>query len=66
MLYVVEALAGAAGLYRLDPRATSPTPELVVSAPSLVGVAFSPLGGMALASNDTIWMLDVTLTGGRA
>jgi sugar lactone lactonase YvrE len=65
MLYVVEALAGAAGLYRLDPRATSPTPELIVSAPSLVGVAFSPLGGMALASNDTIWMLDVDLRGGR-
>jgi sugar lactone lactonase YvrE len=61
-LYVVEALAGASGLYRLDPHETSPVPELVLSARALVGVALSPTGGMALASNDTIWMLDVPLT----
>ena len=61
MLYVAEALAGASGLYRVDVRAGSPTPELVVSAPMLVGVAMDPEGGLLLASNDTIWRLDVGL-----
>jgi sugar lactone lactonase YvrE len=60
-LYVVEALAGAAGLYRLDPAAKSPVPELIVSAPSLIGVAFEPGGGLVLASADTIWRLDCPL-----
>jgi sugar lactone lactonase YvrE len=51
-LYVVEALAGVAGLYRVDGRST---PELVLSAPSLVGVAFDPTGGLVVASNETAW-----------
>lgn len=58
-LYVVEALAGASGLYRLNPTEESPTPELVLSAPSLVGVAFDPLGGLILVSSDTVWRLDL-------
>jgi len=58
-LYVVEALAGAAGLYRVD--LTKPEPELIVSAPVLIGLAFDPLGGLVLASSDTIWRLDVPL-----
>jgi sugar lactone lactonase YvrE len=61
-LYVVDALAGGAGLYRLDVTRDRPEPELVATAPSLVGVAFDPLGGMVLASNDTIWRLDVEVT----
>jgi len=60
-LYVVDALAGAAGLYRLDPSATQPVPELIVTAPSLVGVAFDPAGGLILASADTVWRLDCPL-----
>ena len=58
-LYVVEALAGAAGLYRFD--VTRPEPELVVAAPVLIGLAFDPQGGLVLASSDTIWKLDVPL-----
>ena len=58
-LYVVEALAGAAGLYRLDP--SKPEPELVVAAPTLIGLALDPQGGLVLASSDTIWKLDVPL-----
>ena len=38
-----------------------PKPELVLSAPMLVGVAFDPRGGLILASNDTVWKLDVDL-----
>jgi streptogramin lyase len=58
-LYVVDALAGATGLYRMDLTRPGVEPELVLAAPALIGVAFDPRGGIALASNDTIWRLDV-------
>jgi sugar lactone lactonase YvrE len=61
MLYVADALAGASGLYRVDVSAGRAVPELVVSAGMLVGVAVDPEGGLVLASNDTIWRLDVDL-----
>jgi sugar lactone lactonase YvrE len=61
-LYVVDALAGAAGLYRVAAGASPPTAELVLTAPALVGVAFDPEGGLIVASNDTAWRLDVPLT----
>jgi sugar lactone lactonase YvrE len=60
-LYVADALAGSAGLYRLDLRRTPVSAELVLTAPSLVGVAFDPAGGVVLASNDTIWRIDSEL-----
>jgi sugar lactone lactonase YvrE len=60
-LFVVEALAGASGLYRV-PRQGAPgdpgdpvEPELVLSGPDLVGVAFDPRGGLVVASNDTAY-----------
>ncbi len=62
MLHVVDALAGAAGLYRLDVRLPSPTPEFVVAAASLIGVAFDPRGGTVLCANDSVWRLDGMLT----
>ena len=61
-LYVVDALAGSAGLYRLDVSRANAQPELVVAAPALVGVAFDPQGGLLLASSDTVWRLDCALT----
>ncbi|MCC7009891.1 MAG: gluconolaconase [Acidobacteria bacterium] len=57
-LYVVDAVAGASGLYRVNVQTPRPEPALVLSAPGLVGVAFDPEGGVALASNDTLWRLD--------
>jgi sugar lactone lactonase YvrE len=54
MLHVVEALAGASGLYRVPPDAA---PELVLSGPALVGVAFDAAGHLAVASNDTAYRL---------
>jgi len=60
-LYVADALAGSAGLYRVDVSAAAPLPELVLTAPALIGVAFDPDGGVVLASNDTVWRLDVGL-----
>jgi sugar lactone lactonase YvrE len=52
-LHVIDALAGASGLYRfadLDGR-----PELVVAGSSLIGVAFGPAGEMVVASNETAY-----------
>jgi len=60
-LYVVDALAGAAGLYKVNVTRERPVPELVLSSPALVGVAFDPAGGVVLASNDTLWRLEVGL-----
>ena len=57
VLFIADALAGGAGLYRVDVREAAPVPELVIAAPHLVGVAFDPRGGMLLASHDTIWRI---------
>jgi sugar lactone lactonase YvrE len=58
VLYVVDALAGSAGLYRVNVTDATPNPELVLTAPALVGLAFDPLGGLVVASSDTVWRLD--------
>jgi sugar lactone lactonase YvrE len=55
-LYVVEALAGWSGLFRLR---VDGKPELVVAGQGLVGVAFDPTGGLVVASNDTAYRLNV-------
>jgi len=53
-LHVVEALAGMSGVYRLP---VGGTPELVLSGPGLVGLAFDPRGGLVVCSNDTAYRL---------
>lgn len=53
-LHVVEALAGSSGLYRVPQQGE---PELVLSGPGLVGVAFNPRGDIVVASNDTAYRL---------
>jgi sugar lactone lactonase YvrE len=53
-LYVVEALAGSSGVYRLD---GSGNPELVLSGPGLVGIAFDAHGGLVVCSNSTAYRL---------
>jgi sugar lactone lactonase YvrE len=55
-LFVVEALAGASGLYRV---AAGKDPELVLAGPALVGVAFDPTGNIVVASNETAYRLPV-------
>jgi len=62
-LYVVDAVAGGAGLYRVRDGAPR---ELVVAAAALVGVAIDPRGGLVVASNDTIYRLDNGLRPWRA
>jgi sugar lactone lactonase YvrE len=53
-LFVVEALAGSSGVYRLSPQGDA---ELVLSGPGLVGIAFDPRGGLVVCSNDTAYRL---------
>jgi sugar lactone lactonase YvrE len=53
-LHVVEALAGVSGLYRIP---ATGDPELVLTGPGLVGVAFDPRGGAVVTSNDTAFRL---------
>jgi sugar lactone lactonase YvrE len=56
VLHVVEALAGASGIYRIRSDGTA---EQVLAAPSLVGVAIDPVHGIALSSNDSLYRLPV-------
>ena len=51
-LYVVEALAGASGLYR---QRAGEAPELLLAAPGLIGLAFDPRGGAVVCSSDTAY-----------
>ncbi|HMB80478.1 MAG TPA: IPT/TIG domain-containing protein [Vicinamibacterales bacterium] len=53
-LHVVEALAGSSGLYRLP---ASGPPELILSGPGLVGVAFDAGGTLVVSSNETAYRL---------
>jgi sugar lactone lactonase YvrE len=53
-LFVVEALAGSSGLYRVLPGGTS---ALVLAGPGLVGVAFDADGTLVVASNETAYRL---------
>jgi sugar lactone lactonase YvrE len=57
-LYVIEALAGSNGLYRVRPDGGA---ELVVAGTALVGVALDPNGGLVVTSNDTAYKLDVAI-----
>jgi sugar lactone lactonase YvrE len=52
--YVVDALAGASGLYRLG----GGSPELTAAGATLVGVAFGPRGELVIASNETAYRFD--------
>lgn len=57
-LLVVDAVAGGAGVYRV--REGQPR-EWLLAAPSLVGLALDPSGGLVVSSNDTAYRLDVPL-----
>jgi streptogramin lyase len=57
-LFVVEALAGASGLYTFRPDAP---PQLVLAGPGLVGIAFDDHGQMVVASNETVYRLTRSL-----
>lgn len=52
-LHVVDALAGASGVYRFTDYGAPP--ELVVAGGTLVGLAFGPRGELVVSSNDTAY-----------
>ena len=53
-LYVVEALAGSSGLFRVD---AAGQPQLVLAGPSMIGLAFDRRGGLIVCSSDTAYRL---------
>jgi len=53
-LYVIEALAGASGVYRIP---SGGAPELVVAGSKLVGLAFDEGHDMILCSSDTAYRI---------
>ena len=53
-LFVVEALAGASGLYRFTPDGDA---ELVLAGAGLIGAAFDRSGGLVVCSSDTAYRL---------
>ena len=55
-LHVVDALAGASGLYRFAD--VDAAPELVASGTGLIGVAFGPAGEVVVSSNDTAYRFE--------
>ncbi len=61
-LYVVDALAGASALYRV--RLDAPEErELMLAGGPLIGLAFDPHGGIALAAAETVYRLSVGIRG---
>jgi sugar lactone lactonase YvrE len=60
-LYVVDALAGASGVYRF--RGTPSDRELMMSGGPLIGLAFDPHGGVAVATGDSVYRLAVGIRG---
>jgi len=56
VLHVIDALAGACGLYRLSD--LDGEPQLVASGSGFIGVAFGPAGEMAVVSGDTAYRFD--------
>jgi sugar lactone lactonase YvrE len=55
-LHIIDALAGASGLYRFAD--LDGLPELVVSGGALVGVAFGPGGEIVVTSNETAYRFE--------
>src|SRR5215813_718894 len=52
--FVVEALAGASGVYRIGPDGSS---ELFLAGPGLIGLAFDSFGTMVVCSGETAYRL---------
>ena len=61
-LYVVDAVAGWSGVYRLRLDRAGP-PEQVIAGGDLIGLAFDPRGGLVLVSHDTAYRLQVQVHG---
>jgi sugar lactone lactonase YvrE len=61
-LYVSASLEGRRGIVRITPDAKA---ELFLSGPAIVGLAFAPSKAMILATNNSIYRVDVAIEGRR-
>src|SRR5215469_14020186 len=61
-LYVAASLGGRRGVVRLNPEAQA---ELFLSGPAIVGLAFSPSKSLILATNNSLFRVDVGIEGRR-
>lgn len=61
-LYVAASLGGRRGVVRIAPDATA---ELFLSGPAIVGLAFAPSKSLVLATNNSIYRVDVGIEGRR-
>jgi len=61
-LYVAASLGGRRGVVRLSPEAHA---ELFLSGPAIVGLAFTPSKALVLATNNSIYRVDVGIEGRR-
>jgi len=61
-LYVVDAVAGWSGVYRMQPDPRE-APRQVIAGGDLIGLAFDPRGGLVLVSHDTAYRLNVNVRG---
>ena len=61
-LYAAGSLGGRRGVVRFDPNAR---PELFISGPHIVGLAFSPSKALFLATNNSIYRIDAGIEGRR-
>ena len=58
VLYVVEALAGLSGIFRIESDGSA---TRVLAASSLIGLAFEPAGGLVVVSTDSAYRFDLPL-----
>ena len=61
-LYVAASLGGRRGVIRFTPDAK---PEVFLSGPGIVGLAFSPSKSLVLATNNSLYRVDVGIEGLR-
>jgi sugar lactone lactonase YvrE len=61
-LYVAASLGGRRGVVRISPEVRA---ELFLSGPAIVGLAFSPSKSLILATNNSIYRVDVGIEGWR-
>ena len=59
-LYVAASLGGRRGVVRFDQKAQ---PELFLSGPAIVGLAFTPSRAMLVTTNNSLFRVDVGITG---
>jgi sugar lactone lactonase YvrE len=59
-LYVAASLGGRKGIVRL---AAEGAPELYLSGPQIVGLAFTPSRALAVATNGGVYRVDVGIAG---